>query len=155
LSQLQMPAASSRLWYYRGRLQGRLYAAAQTLGDVVDDCRGAGNFGPACASLEPCLGCSASAVLGLETASGCMPRHRHGRSTPTISGIGGWEWSDHTQSGAPAVPMMAIGSIGARDRDGPQGSVLDWPCCSSSNGGTMPTVGCSSTRRIGLKWIIS
>src|SRR5262245_7944678 len=74
-----------------------------------------------------------------------------GTSTPTVRspspGI--------SKSGAPAVPMMATGSIGARDKDGTQGSVLDWPCCSSSNEGAVPPVGCSSTLRIGLKLIIS
>src|SRR5262249_52445120 len=51
--------------------------------------------------------------------------------------------------------MMAIGSIGARDRDGTPRSVLDWRRCSNSNGGAVPPVGCSSTVRIGLRLIIS
>src|SRR5215468_10659321 len=60
-----------------------------------------------------------------------------------------------SKSGATAVPMMAIGSLGARDRDGTPRSVLDWRRCSNSNGGAVPPVGCSSTVRIGLKLTIS
>src|SRR4029450_12172230 len=44
-----------------------------------------------------------------------------------------------SKSEATAVPRMGTGSIGARDRDGTQGSVLDWRHCSNSNVGAVPT----------------
>ena len=56
LSELPAPEVTSRVWHYGGRVQGRLYAAAQTLGNVVDDCGWASDLGPACDSVESCLG---------------------------------------------------------------------------------------------------
>src|SRR5262249_56557561 len=96
LPQLPAPEITPRVWHHGGRVQGRLYAAAQTLGDVVDDRGRASDPGPARAPVERCLGCGPSAVLGLETASSRMRRHGQGHSTSALSGIGGWEWSDHT-----------------------------------------------------------
>jgi hypothetical protein len=59
------------------------------------------------------------------------------------------------QSGAPAVPTRALGSMGARDRAGPQGAGRDWPCGSRTHGGAVPPVGGFSPRRIGVKWLIA
>lgn len=56
LSALPAPAVTSRVWQDGGRVQGRLDAAAQTLGNVVDDGGWASDRGPACDSVESCLG---------------------------------------------------------------------------------------------------
>jgi hypothetical protein len=95
--QLSAPAMAPRGWNHGGRLQGRLYAAPQTLGNVVDDRGWASDPGPTRDPVERYLGCGPSAVLGLETASSRMRRQGQGRSTSAISSIGGWEWSDHTR----------------------------------------------------------
>src|SRR5262249_35977440 len=55
-SKLPAPKGYPGGWDYRGRRQGCLYAEGPTLRNVVDDCGRASDLGPACDSVESCLG---------------------------------------------------------------------------------------------------
>src|SRR5437660_538973 len=60
----------------------------------------------------------------------------------------------HSKGRGTGSPYAGDGSIGARDRNGTQGAVLDWRRCSNSNVGAVPPVGCSCTTMIGWKSIL-
>jgi hypothetical protein len=49
--------------------------------------------------------------------------------------------------------MTAIGCTGARDKDGIQRSVLNWPGCLKYNEAGVGPVGCSSNMTTGSRWI--
>jgi len=49
--------------------------------------------------------------------------------------------------------MTAIGCTGARDKDGIQRSVLNWPGCLKCNEAGVGPVGCSSNMTTGSRWI--
>jgi hypothetical protein len=96
LAGLQAPAFTPGFRHHRGRLQDRLYAAAQAFGDVVDKRGWPSHLGPACDRVESRLGSCPSEVLGVKTDARQPKGHGQRRSTWATGGIGLWEWSDYT-----------------------------------------------------------
>src|SRR5262249_16242579 len=67
LSVLQTRSLAHRLWYHRGRLRDGLHAAAQALGDVMDERGGSSHPGSASDLVECGPGSCSSEILDAET----------------------------------------------------------------------------------------
>src|ERR687884_51097 len=88
LPDLQTPALAHRLGDHRGRGQDCVHTAAQAFGDGVDQRGRTGHPGLAGDLAEWRLGCSLSALLGVETHTCHSRAYDHRRSAYTRGSVG-------------------------------------------------------------------